>query len=218
MLLKIANTKANTNAEGMMVMKHTDVSNRLIEQAIHIVAQQGLDKTTTKSIVKGTDIHEAYIYRYFTDKYELLIKTFEKLDDELVAKVTQHMHVMHDNSLDYETRCRIFFLNVWNFMLTNSERCLTYIRYYYSPYFKRYSAEEHERRFIPLLNVFCKAFKAEANVWMLMNHILNVMLDFAVKVFDGTVGNDDDTAEHVFRLIYFSVSPYFKKYEELLAV
>jgi hypothetical protein len=48
---------------------------------------------------------------------------------------------------------------------------------------------------------------------MLLNHILNVMLDFAVKVFDGAVSDSDDTAEHVFRLIYGSVKQYFREKE-----
>ena len=95
----------------------------------------------------------------------------------------------------------------------NKDKCLTFIRYYYSPYFKQYSAESHNRRYKPLVEKFKDAFRDEANVWMLLNHILNVMLDFAVKVFDGAVPNNDDTAEHVFRLIYGSVKQYFREKE-----
>ena len=52
---------------------------------------------------------------------------------------------------------------------------------------------------------------------MILNHILATMLDFAVKVFDGAVPDDEDTAEHVFRLVYFSVRQYFKREEVLSA-
>lgn len=45
-------------------MKHYDVQSRLIDRTIIVIAENGLDKTTTKAIVKGTDINEAYIYRY----------------------------------------------------------------------------------------------------------------------------------------------------------
>ena len=34
---------------------------------------------------------------------------------------------------------------------------------------------------------------------MILNHILNVMLDFAVKVHSGQMSSDDDYSEHVFR-------------------
>ena len=82
-------------------MKHYDVQNRLIDQTITAIAEYGLDKTTTKAIVKGTDINEAYIYRYFRDKEDLLSHVFDTLDEELVNKVMQHLPVMYMRELKY---------------------------------------------------------------------------------------------------------------------
>lgn len=197
-------------------MKHHNVRNRLIENTIKVIATEGLDKTTTKSIVLGTDLNEAYIYRFFSSKEELLKATFAFLDEELLQKSMQHIEVMYNQSLEYEMRCRFFFSSMWNFFLNNREKCLSYIRYYYSPYYNRYSADEHKERFLPLVAKFSDAFKTESNVWMILNHILNVMLDFAVKVFDGAVSNSEDTAEHVFRLVYFSIMQYFKTSKEIV--
>ena len=195
-------------------MKHYDVRSRLIERTIAVIAENGMDKTTTKAIVKGTDINEAYIYRFFKDKEDLLVQVFEKLDDELVAKAMQHVEIMYMKELDYELRCRVFFEAVWKFLLGNRDRCLSFVRYYYSPYFQSYSAERHKQRYNPLVSKFRDAFKDEADVWMILNHILNVMLDFAVKVHNGHMPDADDYAEHVFRVIYRSVEQYFKKNEE----
>lgn len=89
-------------------MKHYDVQNRLIDRTITVIAENGLDKTTTKAIVKGTEINEAYIYRYFSDKEDLLSHVFDTLDEELVAKVMQHLPVMYMRELEYELRCRVF--------------------------------------------------------------------------------------------------------------
>jgi hypothetical protein len=88
------------------------------------------------------------------------------------------------------------------------------MRYFYSPYFTKYSAGDHEKRFKPLLEKFSPAFKDEADVWMILNHILNVMLDFAVKVHNGHMSASDDYAEHVFRVIYASVKQYFRNSKE----
>ena len=57
---------------------------------------------------------------------------------------------------------------------------------------------------------FKEAFIEEADVWMILNHILNVMLDFAVKVHHDQMPNEDNYSEHVFRVIYASVKQYFK--------
>ena len=78
----------------------------------------------------------------------------------------------------------------------------------------KHSAEDHKRRFQPLLEKFYPAFKDEADVWMILNHILNVMLDFAIKVHNGHMSDSDDYAEHVYRVIYESVKQYFEKAKE----
>ena len=192
-------------------MKHYDVQSRLIDRTIIVIAENGLDKTTTKAIVKGTDINEAYIYRYFGDKEDLLSHVFDTLDEELVAKVMQHLTVMYMRELEYELRCRVFFEAVWKFLLGNKEKCLAFVRYYYSPYFTKYSAENHKRRYVPVVEKFKEAFKDTADVWMILNHILNVMLDFAVKAHNGQMTKEDHYVEHVFLVIYASVKQYFRE-------
>lgn len=192
-------------------MKHYDVQSRLIDRTIIVIAENGLDKTTTKAIVKGTDINEAYIYRYFNDKEDLLSHVFDTLDEELFNKVMQHLPVMYMRELEYELRCRVFFEAVWKFLLGSKEKCLAFVRYYYSPYFTKYSAESHKRRYMPVVGKFKDAFKDEADVWMILNHILNVMLDLAVKVHNDQMPNEDNYSEHVFRVIYASVKQYFRE-------
>ena len=194
-------------------MKHQNVRNRLIENTIRIIAENGFDKTTTKAIVSGTDINEAYIYRDFSDKEDLFVKVFDQLDEELIAKLMQHLPVMYMSELEFEVRCRVFFTAVWKFLLGNKEKCLAFVRYYYSPYFNKCSADRHKQRYRPLVEKFSEAFIAEADVWMILNHILNVMLDFAVKVHNDHMSKEDSYSEHVFRVIYRSVEQYFKKEE-----
>ena len=191
-------------------MSPQETRKTLIAKTISVIANEGLDKTTTKAITQGTGINEAYIYRNFKSKEDLLSKTFDELNEELVNKILQHVEVMYVKNLDFETRCRLFFTAVWNFLLGNREKCLAFIRYYYSPYFVKYSVDVHKRRYAPVVDKFSVAFRDEANVWMILNHILNVMLDFAVKVYNGQMPNDDDYVEHVFRVVYCSVQQYFK--------
>ena len=58
---------------------------------------------------------------------------------------------------------------------------------------------------------FKEAFKDEADVWMILNHILNVMFDFAVKAHNGQMPKEDHYVEHVFLVIYASVKQYFRE-------
>lgn len=195
-------------------MKYPNVREMLIDRTIYVIATEGLDKTTTKAIVAGTGINEVYIYRNFANKEDLLSKAFEKLDEELAAKIMLHIPVMYMKTLPYKTRCSFFFSAIWRFILGNREKCLAYIRYYYSPYFSKYSSDKRNARYECLIKKFDEAFEEGANTWMLMNHILVTMLDFAVKIFDGELSDNDDTAEHVFRVVYYALQPYFKETEE----
>lgn len=194
-------------------MKHNEIRQRLIDGTIHVIAKEGLDKASTKQIGLVTSTNEAYIYRCFEDKEDMFAKAFDSLDEELFTKTMQHVGIMYLSEVEFELRCRGYFFAVWEFLLRNRDKCLTYVRYFYSPYFTRYSAENHKKRFMPLLTKFSDAFKDEADVWMILNHILNVMLDFAVKVHNGQMSSEDDYAEHVFRVIYVSVKQYFRENE-----
>ena len=191
-------------------MKYYDPRQGLIDATIGVIAREGLDKASTKLIGQAASINEAYIYRSFANKEDMFAKTFDFLDEELLHKTMELVDVMYMQELDFETRSRTYFFGLWEFLLSNRDKCLTYIRYFYSPYFTRFSADGHQARFAPLVQKFQGAFKDEANVWMILNHILNVIFDFAIKVHNGQMPEEDNYTEHVFRVIYASVKQYFK--------
>lgn len=195
-------------------MKQDELRQKLIDGAIHVIANDGLDKATTKHIGHAAMMNEVYIYRYFEDKEDLFSKTFDYLDEQLFEKIMQHFSVMDIQDMEFELRCRFFFFSIWSFLLGNRDNCLAYTRYYYSPYFMKYSCTAHQRRYQPFLEKIKPAFKEEADVWMILNHILNVILDFSVKVHNGQMSGEDNYAEHVFRVIYVSVKQYFKQAKE----
>lgn len=196
-------------------MKQDELRRKLIDGTIHVIAREGLDKASTKQIGLATSINEAYIYRCFKDKEDMFAKAFDKMDEELLSKTMQHIEIMYLQSMEYEMRCRFYFSDIWKLLLEDRDECIAYVRYYYSPYFTRYSAESHKHRFMPLVDKFKDAFKDEADVWMILNHILNVMLDFAVKVHNNEMPDSESYSEHVFRVIYRSVEQYFRKPKEI---
>ena len=194
-------------------MKQDEFRQVLIDGTIHVIARDGIDKASAMQIETETGINAVYIYRCFKDKEDMFAKTFDFLDDELADAMMTNVSAMYVKNIEYEMRCRAFFAGVWQFLLSNREKCLAFVRYYYSPYFMKNSAEIHKKRFAPLVEKFGDAFRAESNIWMILNHIMNVMLDFAIKVHNGQMVPDDDYSEHVFRVVYRSVEQYFKREE-----
>ncbi len=189
-------------------MKQDEIRQKLIAGTIRVIANEGLDKATTKQIGTETAVNEAYIYRCFAGKEDMFSKVFDFLDEELFNKTMEYVSVMYAEDIAFKQRCRLFFSGVWTFMLSNSEKCLAYVHYYYSPYFKKYSSTIHEVRFKPLVKKISIAFIEEADVWMILNHILDVLLSFSTKVHNGLMSANDDYGEHVFRVLYESVKQY----------
>ena len=195
-------------------MKREEARQKLIDGTIHVIADEGLDKATTKLVGQYTDINQVYIYRCFKSKDDMFAKMFDVLDNQLLHTVTQNIDIMYMTGIEFKVRCKVFFFKLWSFLLANRENCLSYVRYYYSPYFKTYSEAIHKQRFWPVVEQFRGVFIDEADVWMIINYILNVMLDFAIKVHQGEMSEDDDYAEHVYRVIYAAVKQYFKNEKE----
>ena len=201
---------AKTREGERRVVKQEEIKRKLIEGTTRVIAREGLDRATTKQIGTETNLNEAYIYRCFHGKEELFAGVFDLLDRELYGAVLAQMPLLLSGKLKVEDRCRIAFVNVWRVLLQNEDKFLCYIRYYYSPYFAKYSNQKHQDLYQPVIDQFKAFFTEGANVWMLLNHMLHVMINFAVKVYDGSLKDDDDTEEHVFRLVFFSLQQYFK--------
>lgn len=196
-------------------MKKDELRHALIEGTIHTIAERGLDKTTTKALsVAAGGCNEVYIYRLFDGKEDLLSKAFSTLDEELLQTTLELMPLLTEANKSVRERFWTAFCSLWRFMLNNKERCIAFIRYYYSPYFERYSAEEHRVRYEGFVDQTRPFFREDAHVWMIIGYIFSVMMDFAAKVFSGSLEDSDDTSEHVFRVVYEGIKQYFKSEQE----
>jgi AcrR family transcriptional regulator len=191
-------------------MNANDTRERLIHGTIRVIARDGLDRATTKNISLETGINETYIYRCFDDKTDLFVKVFSILDRELIDVLMDNVYVMNDSEVPLRERFRILYSRLWEFLLGNEDKCKCYVTYYYSPYLKNYSYREHLANYKVAVQKISVVFKEEANVLILLNHALHVLLDLSINVYDGVLPDNDDTEEHVFRLIYGSLQQYFK--------
>lgn len=189
-------------------MKQDDICQALIDGTIRVVAREGLAKTTTKLVATTAGVNEVNIYRMYKGKEDLLKNTFASLDRELIHTILNRLPVMNMTEIDIKERAWMLFAGIWKFLLGNADKCLCFMQYYYSPYFRQYSYEEHKRAYEPVTEAFRPAFVKGADVWMLLNHILDMMLNSAVKVFQGDLTNDEKTAEQLFELIYASMSSW----------
>ena len=72
----------------------TAMQRSIMEATIHIVAQYGLDKTTTRLIAAEAGLNEAYLYRCFKNKEDILSESFRAVDFAFVAHLHKILPVM----------------------------------------------------------------------------------------------------------------------------
>ena len=188
----------------------------LIDNAIHLIAEGGFEKATTKNLTfyKETSnevkMNEVYIYRLFGSKENLYETAFLILDKQFtdasrVALASSWGIVSSEKKKFYD-----FFLEVWGFLLKNEVRCRCYVRFYYSVYFKGKALEKHQKHFDSIVEAFKPLFIEEADVTAIMHSVFTALLDFAIRFYNGELVDNEINRPHVFNVLYCIMMTYLK--------
>ena len=196
--------------------REAEIKDAFISNAIHLIAVGGFEIATTKALSysasSSTDIktNEVYIYRIFGSKEKLYEATFARLDSELYLALMKGIESLGGITYGDKVKLYSLFLPVWEFVLSNEERCRCYIRYYYSTYFRGEILEAHNKLFSGVLKHISPLFKDKADVVSIMHSVFTSLLDFSIRVYNGDLSNNEDTREHVFNVLYCMMESYFK--------
>ena len=196
--------------------READVKELLIANAIHLIAEGGFEKATTKELaysggsLPGFKMNEVYIYRVFGSKERLYESVFLQLDSELFYAFQNGVRAV--GGFDRETKERLyeFFLRAWNFVLGNEEKCRCYVRYYYSVYFKGESLRAHRKLFGEMISEISPLFKEEADAEAILHSVFTTLFDFAIRVYNGDLEDSERNRQHIFNVLYCMMMTYFK--------
>lgn len=191
--------------------KNVTIQRELIEGTIKTVAALGLENTTTNAICKICGVNVAYIYRFFSDKEDLIAKAFTYVDEQFLKQILENYTVLNYDSIDYESRCHVLFRKCWDYLMTHPKDITFYIRYYYSSSFQKYACAEHMNRYADLFEKMKSAFPESTDVRLVLHHILDTLLGEATKQIDKPREDDDTAATKTFHLIFSVVKSYVKQ-------
>lgn len=186
-----------------------------INNTIRLVAEGGFEMATTRAIagdrkeINNVKLNEVHIYRVFGTKENLFAETFAMLDNELIFVIKEGLSAF-DGGKEFKLQCEELFLKLWRFLLKNEEKCRYYTRYYHSVYFKNDIYKAHMKKYEILVEKLSPTFVPGADVWSLLHHIITVMLDFAIRVYNGALEDTEENAAHIFNVAFSSIAPYLK--------
>ena len=191
-------------------MEIQEMRQSFIDSAIRIVARDGMEKTTTKAIAAEAKLNEAYMYKCFSGKDELLSAALHMEDENFANLLQKTLPVMHMQGFSWKERAYILWKKSWDFILKEPADCIFYIRYYYSASCRIHAYETHLACFKPLIEKASKSFKPATNMDMLIHQIFSTMLFFASRVLGGELENSEETTAWAFEQIYSFVVPNVK--------
>ena len=193
------------------VDKNRTLRQELIQGTVETVAALGLENTTTNAICKTCGVNVAYIYRFFSDKEDLIAKAFGVVDTQFLEQILANYTVLNYESIDYEARCHVLFMKCWDYLMAHPKEITFYVRYYYSSSFQKYACAEHMRRYIGLFDKMKTAFPDTVDVKTVLHHILDTLLSEATKQINGPSEDSNTAATKTFFLIFSVVKNYVKQ-------
>lgn len=87
-----------------------------LKSAVRVVARDGIEKATTKAIAKEAHLNEAYIYKCYSGKDELLKDALIMEDRGFADMLYENLPIMHDSSMPWKSRAFVLWKRSWNFI------------------------------------------------------------------------------------------------------
>lgn len=183
-------------------------SELLLAAAVRVVANDGLDHTTTRAIAAAVPCNEVYIYRNYGSKEALLQAAFNRTDMRFIHMVIRNLGVMDEPSQPLEQRCCALWQAVWRASLAQPDAVRFYLRYYYSAQYLVSARALHHRNYQQLQSRLCRYFVSAHDSWLLMAHVFETLLSFASHVLCGDLENTPELETQIFQLIFRTLQPY----------
>lgn len=192
-----------------------DTKNRIIAATIRAVRQYGMEGVRIQNVSELAEISSGALYRYFDSKDQLLIECFTYIDKQ-VATIFEHLEF---NSLTLLTdpigTMKGLWLPYFRFWVTHPDETVFYHRFRDSAFFPKYDKVRdvtYFNTFIGMVRTFQETFPRlkQINQDLLWLHVLTSTVMYAKYVVEGTLVDDQETEETIFRLMTVGLSNYFE--------
>lgn len=136
-------------------MNRINTQEKLINAAMTLVNEAGFHNTPTSKIAKKAGYSEATIYKYFSNKDDLLIAIYVKIKKDLVGYVFNG----NDEIGDIKAQSRIILNNYLDYFINHPDQLQYYLQFVNSVYMTRFALDRGIKQFEPLITMIENGIK-----------------------------------------------------------
>lgn len=192
-----------------------DTRTKIIFAAMKAVRQYGLEGMRIQNVSELAGVSPGALYRYFDGKDQLIVECFTYVDKQ-AAEIFEHLKLNPLTMLaDPMGAVKKLWLPYFRFWVAHPDETVFYHRFRDSAFFPKYDKSRdvgYFQTFIGMVQLFKKIFPDlnRINQDLLWLHVLTSTVMYAKYVVEGTLPNDQETEDTVFRLLSTGLSGYLK--------
>lgn len=179
------------------------------------VRQYGLEGMRIQNVSELAGVSSGALYRYFDGKDQLIEECFVYVDKQ-AAEIFEHLKLNPLAMLtDPMGAIKGLWLPYFRFWVEHPDETVFYHRFRDSSFFPKYDKSrnvDYFQTFIGMVQLFKKIFPDlnRINQDILWLHVLTSTVMYAKYVVEGTLPDNQETEDTVFRLLTTGLSGYLK--------
>lgn len=191
--------------------KPTITPEQIMEAAILLTTEIGLENITTKKIAASIGISEGSVFYYFKSKKELLTRCLYYIN----VQIDMVLKAIPIKSLNLMKNIKKLWTGYFLFFIDHPGYAKFYRDFRYSAYFTEETLHEQAVSF-PFFSKFAQNYAKllGLNIRLFWIFVIENTLCFAVNMSENTIQRTDDNIERIFRLISYGMYGVVKKYRE----
>lgn len=188
----------------------------LLQSTVRAVAKYGMKDVSTRSISGDAGVNDAYIYRCFADKEDMLMQAYLLENEKFMRHVMRRIDLLQGPPAleDEHDRCKVVFHTAWRYLLNTPDVCRFFMYYYHSPNFERYAQEEYRKQLDVLVNKIVRLFDSTDAAKHCLYALFVLLNSFALQVVNGELSDCQATENRVIEMSYSAVCSQMKQANE----
>lgn len=185
----------------------------LLRSTVKSVAKYGMQDVSTRSVSGDAGINDAYIYRLFKDKEDLLKQAYLLENEKYMRYTIKCMKKIYDQSdgITAQERFRLVFHAAWRYLLDTPDVCRFFVYYYHSPSFAKYAFQEYRQQLDLLAEMVLPLFNSQEDAKSCLYVLFILLNSFALQVLNEEIPDNDSTENQVCAMAYNAISAQMKK-------